>query len=151
MRLLKEKMGDGVRIISAGADWSPEDYGLAGIVENLGLMGYSATGSLYRICDAGVVMMMTRHPSYLPMELMACGALVVTNHNPYTSWLLKDGENCLLANASPAAISDAVARGLSDKALKQRITATAAEMVFRDYTDWDAQAEKVYRYILSKS
>lgn len=151
LRLVKGKMGDGVRIISAGAEWSPADYGLDGVVENLGLLSYPATGALYRVCDAGVVMMMTRHPSYLPMELMACGALVVTNQNRYTGWLLKNEENCLLTETSSGAIAAAIERGLKDNAFRQRIAARGAAFVRENYSDWDVQAEKTYRYILKKS
>src|ERR1035441_8673683 len=52
--------------------------------------------------------MKTRHPSYLPLELMACGAAVVTNRNPYTGWLLRDGENCVLAETSPSALAESL-------------------------------------------
>jgi O-antigen biosynthesis protein len=151
LRLVKARMGDSIRIVSAGAEWAPSDYGLDGVVENLGLLGYSATGALYRTCDAGVVMMMTRHPSYLPMELMACGALVVTNQNRYTEWLLKNEENCLLTETSSGAVAAAIERGLRDKALRERIAARGAAFVRENYSDWDAQAEKIYRYMVDKS
>ena len=63
----------------AGAEWDPGAYGLGGVVRHLGLLPYEDTGALYRACDAGLVAMATRHPSYLPFELMASGAVVVTN------------------------------------------------------------------------
>jgi hypothetical protein len=44
-------------------------------VENLGLLDYRQTADLYRTCHAGAVLMLTRHPSYIPLELMASGAL----------------------------------------------------------------------------
>ena len=56
--------------------------------------------------------MMTSHPSYLPMELMACGAVVVTNRNPRTAWLLRDGENALLAETTPSAVAARVVDAL---------------------------------------
>ena len=148
LRLLKNRMGDGVRIFSAGAEWNPSDYGLEGVVENLGLLGYSATGALYRTCDIGVVMMMTRHPSYLPMELMACGALVVTNENRYTRWLLENEKNCLLSETSPGALAEVMERGLRDNDLRARITKHAAGQVLSQYSDWDGQTEKIYQYIV---
>ena len=37
LKKLKNKMGDRVRILVAGANWEPSEYGLDGIVENLGL------------------------------------------------------------------------------------------------------------------
>jgi cellulose synthase/poly-beta-1,6-N-acetylglucosamine synthase-like glycosyltransferase/glycosyltransferase involved in cell wall biosynthesis len=147
LRRLKRRMGDSVRIVTAGADWSPRQYGLDGVVHNLGLLGYHSTGALYRTCTAGVALMMTRHPSYLPFELMACGALVVTNRNPANQWLLKDRENCLLAEPGPSALADALEEGLRDHDLRERLVANASRIIAEQYSDWDAQMEKIYRAI----
>ena len=85
--------------MTAGAEWSPRQFGLEGIVHNLGLLPYAATGALYRSCTAGVALMMTCHPSYLPFELMACGALVVTNSN--SIHVAAEGSRKLPAGDSP--------------------------------------------------
>ncbi len=151
LKRLKQRMGDDVRIYSAGAEWDPSDYGLKGIIENLGLLGYSATGALYRTCDVGVVMMMTHHPSYLPLELMACGSLVITNENRYTRWLLEHEQNCLLSQTSPGALTQVIERGLRDRTLRKNITQRAAEQVRSQYSNWDAQAEKIYEYMVANS
>jgi cellulose synthase/poly-beta-1,6-N-acetylglucosamine synthase-like glycosyltransferase len=150
LKQVKGRMGAGIRIISAGADWRPADYGLDGVVENLGLLSYAATGALYRACDAGVVMMTTRHPSYLPLELMACGALVITNYNQHTQWLFRDGENCLLTDATPGSVAAAIEAAASDGIRRQAIAERGAKLVQTEYSDWDAQAEKIYQYILKK-
>jgi glycosyltransferase involved in cell wall biosynthesis len=147
LRKLKSRMGERVRIVSAGADWSPAQYGLEGIVENLGLLGYEETAALYRTCDVGLVMMFTRHPSYLPFELMASGCLVVTNENPATRWLLRDGENCLLSAPSASALAETLERGLTDSSLRNTITATALTEIQANYADWDSQMEKIFRYM----
>ena len=96
-------------------------------------------------------MMMTCHPSYLPLELMACGALVISNRNPHTGWLLKDRLNCLLAEASPSNIADAVEEGLEDRGLRERLTRESYRLVLEQYSQWDEQAEKIYRYMCSQS
>ena len=57
----------------------------------------------------GCMMMMTKHPSYLPFEFMSCGGLLISNNNRANHWLLRDGENCLLAPASAPAIADCLA------------------------------------------
>ena len=150
LRIVKRRLGGEVRIVTAGAEWLPRQFGLEGVVHNLGLLGYHSTGALYRSCTAGVALMMTCHPSYLPFELMACGALVVTNSNPYNSWLLKDHENCLLAETSPTALADALEEGLRNHALRERLAANAAQMIEERYSDWDGQMEKIYRYIVEK-
>lgn len=43
----------------------------------------------------GPALTVSRHPSYLPLELMACGAAVVAFDSQDFSWLLRSGENCL--------------------------------------------------------
>lgn len=146
LRLLKCRLGDDLLVLAAGAEWSPESYGLDGIVYNLGVLEYHATGDLYRMCDAGLVMMMTRHPSYLPMELMGCGALVVTNHNPDTAWLLKDGVNCLLANPTPGSLAQRLEEGLQNYSLRSRIVSQASSDVSR-FSHWNLEIEKIYRYM----
>ncbi|MGA8029934.1 MAG: glycosyltransferase [Bryobacteraceae bacterium] len=145
--LLKERMGDQVRIVSAGGDWDPSEHGLTGIVENLGVLAYEDTARLYRQSDVGVVMMLTRHPSYIPLELMASGCLTVSNANSWTAWLLKDNENCLLAFPTATAIADAIEHGLRDSELRERITDNALKMVRSRYLDWPTQMENVYEYL----
>ena len=147
MKQLKARLGDRVRIVCAGSDWKPEEYGLGGVVENLGMLAYDDTARLYRRCDAGVVLMLTRHPSYLPFEMMASKCLTVTNENAWTSWLLKDGENCLLTPATATAITDTIERGLCDYRLREAITDRAFEGVVSRHADWASEMEKVYRYL----
>ena len=95
----------------------------------------------------GVVMMLTRHPSYIPLELMACGCVAVTNVNGSTSWLLKDGENCLLAPATAAGIAETVARALLDTPLRDKVRTNALSMVQSEYLDWSTEAERIFRYL----
>ena len=113
------------------------------------MLGYRETGALYRACDAGVVAMKTRHPSYLPLELMACGAAVVTNRNPYTGWVLRDGENCILAETSPSALAESLEEVLRNTALRARLAEASGEVVGR-YSDWAAQAEKIYQFMVAE-
>ena len=144
---LKAKMGDRVRIVSAGDEWQPSEYGLQGIVENLGLLSYEDTARLYQESQVGVVMMLTRHPSYIPLELMACGCVAVTNINLWTSWLLRDGDNCLLAPATATGISDTVERALLNAPLREKIRSTALAMVRSEYLDWSSEANHIFNYL----
>jgi glycosyltransferase involved in cell wall biosynthesis len=150
LQIVKDRLGKDVRIVTAGAEWSPRQYGLEGIVHNLGLLPYAATGALYRSCTAGVALMMTCHPSYLPFELMASGALVITNSNPYNTWLLKDRENCLLAESSPTALAEALEEGLRNQALREKLVENAQRLIQKKYSNWDAQMEKIYRYLCDR-
>ncbi len=148
LRIVKKRFGDDIRIVTAGADWSPRQYGLDGIVHNMGLLGYRSTGALYRSCTAGVAMMMTCHPSYLPFELMASGSLVIANTNPHNRWLLKDRENCLIAENSPTSLADAIEEGLRNQSLREELVANAARMIETQYSDWDKESERIYRYMV---
>ena len=136
---VKGQFGDGLDIITAGAAWSPSAYGLEHTLTNLGLLSYEETGDLYRSCDAGAVVMMTSHPSYLPMELMACGASVITNFNPRTAWLLRDGENAFLAETTPVGFADRIIEVLSDESARGKVSAQAALFVSVERSDWDGE------------
>ncbi len=72
---LKARFGTGVRIITAGSWATPDDLG--GGIEHLGFLDYADTGRLYRTCDVGLSLQVSEHPSYLPLELLACGVPVV--------------------------------------------------------------------------
>jgi glycosyltransferase involved in cell wall biosynthesis len=147
LRIVKKQMGAKIRIVSAGEDWRPREHDLQGIVENLGLLGYSETAELYRSCQVGLVMMFTQHPSYLPFELMSSGCLVVTNRNPATAWFLKDKENCLLSESSATCLADTLVEAVMNITERERITGTASQLIKKEYSDWNAQMEKIYRFM----
>jgi glycosyltransferase involved in cell wall biosynthesis len=147
LRQVKHRLGANSRIVAAGASWDPGDHELKGVVENLGLLGYTQTADLYHTCDAGLVLMFTRHPSYLPLELMASGCLVVTNCNPATQWLVRDRENCLLAQPSATCLADALEWAAAHPAERGAITATAASEVRTRYSDWGREIDKMYRFM----
>jgi glycosyltransferase involved in cell wall biosynthesis/SAM-dependent methyltransferase len=146
-RALKQRMGDRVEIVSAGADWNPAAYGLEGIVNNLGRLPYDETGNLYRTCHAGLIMMFTKHPSYLPFELMACGCPVVSNYNEATAWFLKDGVNCLLTEATATRIAETLEQVITDTALSTRIAENALKEILASHADWNEELDKVWDFI----
>lgn len=149
LKMLKDDLGDQVAIFTAGADWDPGEHGLAGVVEHLGLLRYEDTGPLYRACDIGVVAMATRHPSYLPFELMASGALVCTNRNFDTEWLLRSGENSLLFHLSRSSIYQTLREAVVNAPLRSEIRARASDQIKKGYSDWQATCEYVAKIILN--
>ncbi len=149
IKKLKEGMGNSLTVLSAGDEWDPDVYGLKGIVTNLGILTLKQTAALYRNCDAGLAMMFTKHPSYLPFEFMASGCLVVTNRNSATQWLLEDGKNCLLTEATPSCIAEVLERGLIGVEERERLVRNAADMITSRFSDWDAQMEKIYHFMCS--
>jgi glycosyltransferase involved in cell wall biosynthesis/SAM-dependent methyltransferase len=140
---LKRRYGRRLDIVFAGGEWDPADYGLAGLARNLGLLSYAGTGQLYRAVDAGIVAMATRHPSYLPFELMASGAAVVTTRNIYTSWLLKDQENCLLCETSRSDIVRAVSTLIDKPDVRDRIVNAGQQVVAANHSDWNLVCRQI--------
>ena len=139
---LKQEMGAAVDIVSAGEVWSPQHYGLNGVVTNLGLLPYEKTADFYRSCDVGLCFMFTKHPSYLPLELMACGVAVVTNSNPANKWLFEHERNCLLAEPTSTCVLEQLRRVATDVSLRERISAGGARRL--QQTTWEEQIDKVY-------
>lgn len=149
LKRLKQKYGDALDIVCAGAGWDPKKYGLDGVVRSIGMLPYTETGNLYRGCHIGFVMMMTKHPSYLPFELMACGTLVVTNHNDANTWLLKDGENCLLSPPTASCLSETISYALDHYESFDLIRERAARQIFTESGNWDAHMQEVAAFILN--
>ncbi len=150
LRELKQRVGDRVQIVCAGAPWDPARYGLGGVIENLGMLAYHETAELYRTCHIGFVMMMTRHPSYLPFELMGCGCLLVTNDNRANHWLLQHGENCLLAPASGPAIADRLAQAVEQFDELYHVRRRGWEVIQQRHSNWDTAFAQVWRFMRSQ-
>lgn len=142
---MKQKYGELVKIYAAGAQWNPNDYGVEKQITVLGTLPYQETATLYRKCDLGIVFMFTKHPSYLPFELMACGCPVLTNYNPSTLWMLKDGENCVLAEPTPAIVFEKIETLMNDPNLRTRIISNGLELIHQ--TNWETEIEKIYKFI----
>lgn len=137
IRQVKERLGDRVQILCAGAPWDPRRYGLDGMVESLGVLKYHETADLYRSCHIGFSMMMTRHPSYLPFEFMACGGLFVSNDNRANHWLLADGKNCLLAPASAPAIAERLVHAVEEYDSLMHVRRAGWETIRSNHCNWD--------------
>jgi O-antigen biosynthesis protein len=148
LKKLKKKFGDQISIISAGSEWDPKDYGLEGTIINLGILTLPQTACLYRTCDVGLAMMFTKHPSYLPFEFMASGCLVVSNKNASTKWFLQDGHNCMLTDATPSCIAETIEKALLDSETRSTIVENAHRMILEQFSDWDKQMEKIYRFMI---
>jgi len=143
---IKKKYGEHIKIYTAGSrKWNARNYNLGRVVDNLGVLPYEETASLYRKCDLGIVFMFTKHPSYLPFELMACGCVVLTNYNAATAWFLKDGFNCVLTEPSVSCICEKIEMIMNDLELRNQIVANALSSIAD--TGWESEMEKIYRFI----
>ena len=146
LRRVKEHYGDRVEIVSVGADFTPADYGLDGVIENKGVLGsMEEVGELYRSSDIGLVFMFSAHPSYQPFEFMASGCVTITNDNPLNHWLLKDGENAILTAPTVSCVTDKIVEALEDPDLRARIIDSGLATVSR--LDWAQAMETIYQYV----
>lgn len=139
---VKEQLGDRVEIVCAGAEWNPGAYKMLGVLENLGVLSLEQVTELYRDCDIGLVLMLTKHPSYQPLEFMASGMITVTNANPATDWLLRHEENALVAPNAGSLIAEQIVRAAEDPELRERLTRTALAEVRA--ARWEDQLERVW-------
>jgi len=142
---LKDRLGDRVRIVTAGA-WA-SGAARPGTLRSLGLLDYRATGDLYRTCDVGLVLTVSKHPSYLPLELMACGVPVVAFDNPWGHWILRHGENSLLAQRTVPGLVGALERMVTDDELRERLSATALTDIASHHSEWDQAFSGIYDYL----
>lgn len=137
VKALKEDWGGNIEIFAAGADWDLDALGLRGVVTPLGLLEYRQTGALYRRVDIGISMMTTPHPSYLPFELMACGAVVCSNVNRDTEWFFNDGKNCLQFEPVRDGLVCAVNRLIREPKLRKQLSAAGERTITQHFSDWE--------------
>ena len=146
IRRLKEEWGERLQVYVAGSPGQliPRSSETP-IFQNLGFLPYAKTADLYRTCDAGLIFMMTKHCSYIPLELMGCGTAVVSNRNEGNSWLLRHGENCLLSEPSVSCVAESVSRLIKDPSLVRRLSANGLSTVAGP--SWDPEMEKVFNFM----
>ena len=114
LRLVKNRLGADVDIVSVGSEWDEQAAGVSGVIRNLGLLkSMHEVAALYRSSDLGLVFMTTPHPSYQPFEYMASGCVVASNINESTSWLLND-TNSLRLTPIPGIAADQICELASD-------------------------------------
>jgi len=147
LKLLKRKLGHEVEILCAGDEFDVDAFGLQGVVTSLGILDYAQTADLYRTCDIGFTLMLSEHPSYLPLELMASGVLLVTNVNEASKWLLKDNENCLLTWPVP----DLLAKRLEDAVIHfdnyREIQQNGTNLIHTTLNDWESAFAGPLEYV----
>jgi Glycosyltransferase len=89
----------------------------------------------------------SKHPSYLPLELMACGVPVVAFDNPWGHWILRDGENALLAKRTVDGLVDCLERLCVNPGLRSRLGAQALADIAAGHSDWGAALAGIYPYL----
>ena len=145
LRRFQARNGDAVEVLVAGSSIPEAIRASAPGIRFMGLLPYRDTGDLYRSCHAGLALMLTRHPSYLPFELMSCAAVPVVNVNPANTWLLQHQKNALMVEPSPSLLSDALQSLAEGHDFRERLSQEGARLV-RSFT-WDDQIDRVLRFM----
>ena len=126
-----------VEFIFAG--WDMSNYHFPYPHLNAGICSLKELPDLYSQCDAALVFSFT-NLSLLPLELMACGCVVVSNKAANTEWLLNDGNSVLPESSSPRSIADAIIKVLTDTEYKSNLISNAK--IFANSTNWEAEGDK---------
>jgi len=138
---LKRTHGDRIQIVTAGSWARPDDAGTG--IQHLGLLDVADTADLYRTCDVGVALTVSAHPSYLPLELMACGTPVVAFDNPAGHWLLEDGRNSRLCRRTPSGLYQAIDAMITDPKSRAAMGAEGLREIDAHFSDWAATGRRV--------
>lgn len=126
------------------AGWDVSAFHIPFPHRNAGVVPHAALAEIYAGCDVALVLSLT-NLSLLPIELMACGCPVVSNRGPNVEWQLRDGDNALLADATPQALSDALLRVLREPTLRRSLRDNGRR--FAASADWAQEGERVAGYL----
>jgi O-antigen biosynthesis protein len=147
LKELKQRLGDRVRIVAAGSWATPESSEMDMVVRHLGLAPYSALGRLYRSADVGLTLTVSRHPSYIPLELMACGAPSVAFDSRDFHWLLRHESNSLLAERTVDGLVDSLERLCVDHELRQRLSEQGLRDIAANHSSWEKALAGIYPFM----
>jgi len=110
-----------------------------------GVVSLEELPDLYSQCDVALVLSLT-NLSLLPLEAMACGCAVVSNHGANAEWLL-DEEFVRFADPTPESLGDTILALFDNPtelaALKQR------GLEFARSTNWEDEVDKIASIIRS--
>jgi GT2 family glycosyltransferase/glycosyltransferase involved in cell wall biosynthesis len=143
--LVKRRFGSDVHIVTAGSWARPEDLGRG--IDHLGLLDYRDTGKLYRTCDAGIALTLSEHPSYLPLELLACGVPVVAFDNPAGDWIMEHERNSLRTPRTIDGLAEAIGRLVEDVPLRQRLSAEGLRDIAARHGSWPDALAGIYDFL----
>jgi O-antigen biosynthesis protein len=142
---LKQRLGQDLRIVTAGSWARPDDLGRG--IEHLGLLDYRDTGKLYRQCHLGLALTVSEHPSYLPLELLACGAPVVAFDNPAGDWIIQHEVNSIRCPRTVDGLAEGLERLATDVELRARLSQHGLADIAARHGDWDKALAGIYSYL----
>ncbi len=146
LRDIKARLGGGIDIVLAGGAWDPAAHGLAGVARNLGMVAHDAMGDVYRAADVALCLTASRNPSFMLLELMACGTPVVTVRNRHADWMLGEGA-AFVCEASRSDIAATVIAVLGDPARAAAHVARAQAVIAERFSDWRPACDRVLEIV----
>ena len=153
LTILKNKLGENVQIYSAGSEWDPYEYGMGGILKNLGKLPYSTLPRFYSSMDCGLMFMFSGHPGVVASELMASGCPVVVNEYEDKTWnsLYINDKTCIVSTPTAAIIAHNIERALTDARLRENIIPAARNKVKEFYGDYDSSCKEASKSLFLRS
>lgn len=139
---LFHEMHPEVEIVLAG--WDIDDLKVPFPYTNAKIIKYHKLPAFYQSCDVALVLSLT-NGSLLPPDLMASGCLTVTNSGYNNEWLVKHGENGLVAEPDPISIAKTLSQAFTDDDLRNRITKQAH--AYATNLTWEQEYSRVYNPI----
>ena len=105
---------DSWRIVGMGEQFEPVDLGRGARLECAPWLGFESYAHQMRDADILLSLMLSPHPSYPPLEMAACGGLVVTNSyaNKTNAAMAEISANIIAVEPTTAAIADAIEEAL---------------------------------------
>ena len=142
---VKARLGNRVRIVTAGSWATPDDLGEG--IEHLGFLDVHEYSELYRTTDVALTLQVSEHPSYLPLELMACGVPIVAFDHGAADWLLRHDENSIRTRRTKDALVAGLLELATDPPLRVRLGAQAARDIDERHSNWDAALAGIYPFL----
>jgi spore maturation protein CgeB len=147
LQRLKERYGENIDIVSAGADWDPAAYGVEGILQNVGMLhDIDELAELMRQSDIGISFTFSMSPSYQTLSCMASGLATVANLNEYHQ-LFEDGVNCRLVPPTVSATLQVLSELVEDADQRRRLGLGGVKTT--EDMDWEPQLDRIHAALLA--
>ena len=140
---LHKKMPD-VGVIFAG--WDISNYDIPFPHLNAGSVPLEKLPDLYSQCDICLALSNT-NLSLLPLEVMACKSVIMSNNDNHVRWLLNE-ENSILSQLDPNDIADKLYYYLNNEKELDEIRQNGYKCSIN--TSWENEGKKVEQYILKE-
>lgn len=110
---------------------------------NLGKLNQTELAHLFARSDVGVVLSLS-NPSFVPLEMMACGCAVVEVASERWNGVLAHGENALLVAPSVAAVARGVIELIENSSLREKLIRNGTALTERmSWCDSARQIESI--------